>query len=282
MRILTRTAYAKINLGLKIISKRPDDYHDIETTFQRISLSDVITVFPAKSGISYFGPRVTEDTRHNLSVKAATKFFELFKINDGIEIALFKRIPTGAGLGGGSSDAATVLRILAELYSIEFNDIRLVDLAISIGADVPFFLNNFPAAIGKGLGEKLEPVEGLQHDRWILIMWPGFQVSTQQAYREFDNSLTDASRITNLGVRSLGVESRGESKYYHNDFESIVFSAHPALLEVRDQLLQAGAQAAGLAGSGSSLYAVFDGESEARMAASIQRPPWQSYICRPC
>ncbi len=281
MKILTQTAYSKINLGLIIGSNRPDGYHNIETIFQRISLSDVVTIFPAKSGVSYFGPKLTESPEHNLSVKAASQFLDLYKIEEGVEVALTKRIPTGAGLGGGSSDAAAVLRILAELYVINVADPRLQKLAISLGADVPFFLNDFSAAIGSGLGEELTPLNGLASEAWILIMWPGFQISTAQAYLEFDNSLTEASRITNLGVRSLSVAPKGENRHYLNDFESTIFSAHPALLEARDKLLQAGAYSAGLAGSGSSLFAIFDGESEARMAAAIQRPQWQSFVCRP-
>ncbi len=282
MRIITQSAFAKINLGLRILSKRSDGYHEIETVFQRISLSDVVAVFPSRSGVSYTGDRVTDDPRNNLSVKAAAGFLKLYDIKEGVEISLTKRIPTGAGLGGGSSDAAAVIKIMADLFSIELTDHRLVALALEIGADVPFFLKNWSSAIGKGLGERLERTVELSEDRWILILWPGFQISTAQAYREFDNSLTEASIIANLRVRSLSVDSRPQEGHYSNDFESIAFSSHPTLLDARDKLLDAGALTAGLAGSGSSLFAIFDGESEARMAASIQRPPWQSYICRPC
>ncbi len=282
MRILTQSACAKINLGLKIVSRRPDGYHDIETVFQRLNLCDVVALFPSKSGVSYTGPRLTDDPANNLSVKAALRFLEIFEIDAGIEISLSKRIPTGAGLGGGSSDAGAVLRMLAHLHSIEISNSRLNQLALELGADVPFFLTGWSAAAGKGLGEQLERTEGLPADRWVLILWPGFQISTAQAYQEVDYSLTEASRNATLGAWSVSGDSRSQNEHYINDFEALAFSAHPSLRETRDNLLQAGALTAGLAGSGSSLFAIFDGESEARAAAFIQRPPWQSYLCRPC
>ena len=282
MIIITRKAYAKINLGLRILSRRDDGYHNIETHFQRISLHDTVAIFPKESGVGYFGPKLTESPEHNLSVKAAVDFLRIFNIKGGVEVALSKRIPTGAGLGGGSSDAATVLMILAEIFDIEPTDKLLLELAASLGADVSFFMKDLPSAAGSGLGEQLQPIEGLPSNKTVLIIWPGFQVSTAQAYREFDNALTEPLRITNLGVRLHNDVSTSGSKHYNNDFESIVFSAHPTLLEARDRLLQAGAESAGLTGSGSSLFAIFDGESKARAAANIHHPPWQSFICRPC
>jgi len=174
------------------------------------------------------------------------------------------------------------LILLRRFFSIEESETKLSSLALELGADVPFFLSDQKSAIGKGLGEQLQPVDGIPEDRFILIAWPGFQISTAKAYQEVDNSLTYASGNANLWVRSIDENLRTDDGHFHNDFETIAFSSHPVLLHTRNTLLQAGAETAGLSGSGSSLFAIFNGEAAARNAASTLRAPWQSFLCRPC
>lgn len=279
---LTLRACAKINLGLRVIRRRADGYHDLVTRFQRISLADVVGLTPILTGVAYRGPQLTPDPHQNLCVKAAGRFFERFGIGAGVSVVLTKRIPTGAGLGGGSSNAAAVLRGLAQLHSIAADDPGLAALALELGADVPFFLSDRAAAVGRGLGDDLEVAEGLPDEKWVAVVWPGFQVSTAQAYQELDNTLTRRESGINLRVRSLLQQEQAGRTHYINDFEPVVFSAHPELSEARDRLLRAGAFSAGLAGSGSSLFGLFDGEAEARAAASGWRPPWLTFVCRPC
>jgi 4-diphosphocytidyl-2-C-methyl-D-erythritol kinase len=282
MNIITISAYAKINLGLRILCSRPDGYHNIITCFQRVSLRDTLLLYPTAGGVTYNGPRITESPEANLSVKAAQRFFELYPERGGVEITLKKVIPTGAGLGGGSSDAAAVLRGLASMHRIDLSQGGLDQLAIELGADVTFFLHDIPSAIGRNLGETLTPVESLASNIWILLYWPGFQISTAQAYRDVDNSLTLKDGNTNFEAWSLSTTSVEGKSTYINDFETVVFSSHPQLLDMRNQLLEKGAFCAGLSGSGSSLFALFDGEAIARAALADMQPPGRSFLCRPC
>jgi len=278
---LALSARAKINLGLRILRKRDDGYHDIITRFQRISLADIVFLHPFSSGVEYNGPALTERPEQNLVWRAATGFIKEFG-GGGVAVALTKCIPAGAGLGGGASDAASTLLGLARMNNVNPDNPRLLAIAAELGADVPFFMLDSPSAIGEGKGERLSIAKGLPESRWVSVLWPGFEISTARAYQERDNALTPPIIDNNFKIRLIPAnEDCGTCVDYINDFEPVVFAAHPELKTTRDDLLHHGAISAGLGGSGSSLFAIFDSEAKAR-AAITRRSEWLGFVCRPC
>lgn len=281
MNQLVVSAFAKVNLGLRVGKKRKDGYHDIFTRFQRLSLADVLSVAPANSGVHYFGPQLTDDPSHNLSVKAAKAYLTATGIKGAVNITLTKRIPVGAGLGGGSSDAAAVIRAMEGVFGEPLSAEQRSKTWLDLGADVAFFGNGFSAAIASGRGEIIKDCEPLSPNLRVAILWPGFQVSTSVAYQELDNSLTQQVESVTFGVHSLQAASDGSRTSYINDFEPVIFAAYPDLRIVCDELQKIGAVSAGLAGSGSSLYAIFDDETRAAEACKLMPPPWESFLCRP-
>ncbi len=283
MKGLTLEACAKINLGLRILGRHSDGYHELVTIFQRISLCDRITLEPVSGEVEYTGPRLTEEPSENLCVKGAEVFRRIFDPNFGVRIRLDKQIPAGAGLGGGSGDAATTLIGMARLFDIPLDDQRLYSAAVAIGADVPFFLSGRSSALGRGRGEILSDSPGLNPEQRILIVWPGFAVSTDWAYGKIDDNLTFTKNSNSIIDCEFSSYSGGlPTAMMTNDFEGPVFATHPELAGARDRLLVEGAVYAGLCGSGSALFGVFDGEAPTRAAALGWNSPWQSFVCRPC
>ena len=278
---VTKSAPAKINIGLRVLGKRADGYHEIQTIFQRLTLHDSITVSRIQSGVEYDGARLTAEPADNLCVRAAHAFKRKFDIDQGVRIVLEKNIPVGAGLGGGSSDAAATILAMTELYDIHPSRDELLSLAGEIGSDVPFFTLNTSAALASGRGEFLTPISGLGSNLSLLIIYPEFEVSTTWAYTCIDKHLTLEKNNNNLIIREF-LKFQGEipTANMGNDFEFPVFEAHPELSRERDRLLNAGAIFAMLSGSGSSLYGVFDDEAIAREAA-LDCPNGLSFVCRP-
>lgn len=281
MKRLTLPAYAKINLGLKILPRRMDGYHDLVTILQRVTLEDRLVLETADRTIDYFGPQLTTDQGDNLCVIAAAGFMRRFGEEYGVRISLDKRIPIGAGLGGGSSNAAAVLAGMADLYEISVQNEDLIETAAEVGSDVPFFLSGFSTALAEGRGDVISAVNGLNKNAWLVIIWPGFEISTAWAYRKVDKFLTfDGKNITLLVREFCESADKGYTRILENDFEDPIFDAYPDLKQARDKLA-ATARFAGLSGSGSALFGVFDGEAPAREAAKEWRSPWVSFVCRP-
>ena len=292
---LTKHAYAKINLGLRILRRRDNGYHDIITQMQRISLADEVTLEPLGRRIVYDGPELTQLPDQNLCVKAAQAFQKRFTDDFGVLIRLTKRIPTGAGLGGGSSDAAAVLNGMAEIYDIPLCDDRLKEAAIEVGADVPFFLSGYSSALAQGIGERLTPIQGLDQNVWIGIIWSKRVISTSWAYELVDKSLTFDEKGISIHVldqiirHRLTVDSDGTvpvkaipNDSARNDFERPIFAVYPELASACDHLIDGGAVSAGLSGSGSALYGIFKDEDTVRNAMRELLVPWVGYICYPC
>ena len=239
---------AKINIGLRITGVRPDGYHELETLFYRIPLCDALEVVPAERDSlddGGFG-----DPEQNLVVRAMTLMRKEGVPVPPLEVILRKRIPTGAGLGGGSSDASSMLLMLRQLYAPDLSDKRLADMALRLGADCPFFLTKSPQ-IGRGVGELLSPFP-LDLSGWVLtLILPGIHVSTAEAYQEIGISAPPEPLEEIL--RRPVTEWRNRVV---NDFEIPVFARHPELAEIKDQLYAAGATYASMSGSGSSIYAL--------------------------
>jgi len=278
---LNLKANAKINLGLRILRKRPDGFHDIVSLFQRVSLCDYLTIESSREVI-YNGPELTEKTGDNLCCRAAREFQARFGFEKGAIMTLDKSIPSGAGLGGGSADAAAVLRGMAMLYSESLADRRLFEAGLALGSDVPFFLLDASAALVKGRGERLRPAEGLKKDTCIVILWPGYSISTRWAYNSYDETLTKSKNYIKIRFQKfLNREDEADVVWRGNDFEAAVFKTYHDLEQARNKLLETGVSYAALSGSGSALFGLYDDEASAQAAAAIWQPPWHCFVCRP-
>jgi 4-diphosphocytidyl-2-C-methyl-D-erythritol kinase len=264
-------APAKLNLGLEVLRRRPDGYHEIETCFVPLRLFDRLTldVAPPGSGIrlEIEGGDLPTD-RTNLVVRAAERACEALELAPDLALRLEKRIPIAAGLGGGSSDAAATLLGLEALARRTLPGDMRAKLALELGADVPFFLEPRPA-LGRGVGERLASLDGIPEMHWVLVAFP-FQVSTAWAYSEAARELTlprDPSSIAAL-LRPLGLLSSPR-----NDLESVSTRRHPEIREARRALESVGALATGMSGSGPTVFGRFEDERAARRAAEIVEVP---------
>jgi 4-diphosphocytidyl-2-C-methyl-D-erythritol kinase len=261
-------AFAKLNLALRILYKRPDGYHELRSVFQTISLADEIRIGFRKARRTEIRMSGNVDIPDNLVVRAARLCLEEMKVPAAVDFELHKRIPMGAGLGGGSSDAAAVLLALPALASKVIPTERLIPLAAQLGSDVPFFLLGGTAAV-LGRGEELYPLEDLRA-RHVLVVSPEVHVSTPDAYRALSAQLTAESIQPKLAGFQAGLWSGGMGSV-SNDFEEVVFEQHPRLKSIRSRLLRAGATTALMTGSGSSIFGVFASRRELDVAALLFR-----------
>ncbi|MGB7054093.1 MAG: 4-(cytidine 5'-diphospho)-2-C-methyl-D-erythritol kinase [bacterium] len=254
-------AWAKINIGLKILNKRDDGFHNIETTLATINLSDMLTLEQIDSGLVVDAPNLEVIQEDNLCFRAADLFKRRYGIKEGVRIRLIKNIPVGAGLGGGSSDAAAVLKGMARLFSLHTGDKELMELGTEIGSDVPFFIKG-GAAYARGRGEELKFFK-LPHMNLVLY-YPGYPISTKWAYEEYDRKiLTPVPDVDNI---SQGKKKKIRKGFeLENHFEKVVFNRHPDLLDVKMNLLSTGVFFVSLSGSGSSIFAVVDETTRARV-----------------
>ncbi len=281
MRTLSGPAPAKINLGLRVLNRRSDGYHELCTVFQTISLADQLTVTYDRGG----GGEVALDcddpslaTRDNLAVRAAESLLRAGSWPGSVAIDLKKRIPTGAGLGGGSSDAAAVLLALRRMLKPRPDPEMLAEVAAGVGSDVPFFLRG-GTAVGLGRGEEVYPLSDQPRRRLVLVA-PEIFVSTAEAYRALRKSrarLTAAERQLIINGFQASMVATGESaaldpaKLPINDFESVVFQQFPILKKWKKRLIEAGASVAMMSGSGSALFGVFSSLRRARQACKVLR-----------
>lgn len=259
-------AYAKINLGLLVLEKRTDGFHNIETVFHRINPFDEISFIPSPDiVIESSSPDAPSDER-NICYKAATLIRDHLQIHDGVKITITKNIPVGGGLGGGSSDAATVLLHLPAFWKQAVAPETLNTFALQLGSDVPFFLGK-SSAHATGRGEELSYFD-LDVPYSIVLCHPGIHVSTVWAYRH----IRPNRRSLNLRQAvEEGMKSPSTLGNLKNDFESGVFKEHPTIKEVKEMMLQSGAVFASMSGSGSSVYGLFDDETKAKKAEAALR-----------
>jgi 4-diphosphocytidyl-2-C-methyl-D-erythritol kinase len=248
-------AYAKINLGLYVVARRPDGYHDIETVFCRIGIADYVTFAPSPDiHVTCSSPDAPAGAL-NICHVAAHRLQERYHITAGVHIHITKNIPVGAGLGGGSADAALVLRELPGFWGCSPDSTDLARIALEIGSDVPFFLGN-DAAVGRGRGEILEHFH-LDIPYTILVCNPNIHVATAWAYSRITpgrpGKPDDLRSIITAGMHDPGLLRA----HLRNDFEEVVFEAHPEVRTIKERMLQAGAVFALMSGSGSTVYAFF-------------------------
>jgi len=250
-------ALAKINLDLRVLGKRADGYHELRTIFQTISLADAIEIgfTPGrKTAIELDDPLGIAD---NLMLRAARMAMEAMRATGRVEMRLTKRIPMGAGLGGGSSDAAAVLLALPALAGRKIDGQALRRMAGQLGSDVPFFLMGGMAA-GIGRGTELVPLSGQpKHGAEALVIAPGVHVDTAQAYRALSPRLTSEAPENKIFSFQSQVWGWGVAESPENDFEAVVFERHRSLAGLKKRLLRAGAAVAMMTGSGSALFGLF-------------------------
>ena len=247
-------AYAKLNLGLRVLYRRPDGYHELRTVFQTISLADRLDIefTPARSiRVEIEG---TPDIADNLVERACHAALEAMKVHAHVRFTLRKKIPMGAGLGGGSSDAAAVLLALPVLAR---KTLPAASLATQLGSDVPFFLHG-GTALGLGRGEELYPLPDLQSARGLLVV-PNVHSSTAEAYRDLSPTLTSIRLQNKLDSfqREVWRATVDQAGVDGNDFEEVVFARHPELKRIKQRLSRLGAKPAAMTGSGSAIFGIF-------------------------
>ncbi len=278
-------ANAKINLGLKILGPRRDGFHDILSVFQTIDLCDRLVFRPAARGrivLACDDPALSVGPE-NLVHEAVVAFRDYTGMDRGVEIALEKRIPMGAGLGGGSSDAAAVLRVLNRMWEAGLSRRELRDIGATLGSDVPFFVRKNGTAIVRGRGEKLRYVPWSADVVYALVC-PGFEVPTGWAYANYRKPLTvygDYAKFLN----SVNFDDLPVSDllcHIENDFLPLVAQTHPETREILSRLTDAGAVVASMSGSGSTLYGAFTSRPVAEAVwARFKAEDFRVFLCCP-
>ncbi len=258
-------AFAKLNLGLVVGPRRPDGYHDLVTVFQTVSLHDTLWVTPRARGFSLRlrgecgAERSVPDGGENMVLRAARRVAEATALRGGAHFVLAKRIPAGAGLGGGSSDAAAALRALLRLYGVRLRPEEKRELALSLGSDVPFFLRG-GTALGLGRGEQLKPLR-LARDFVALVVVPPWRSQTREAFNQLKRkklTLTAKRSLTSFIRRVSWSPFRAETAMrIGNSFEEVILGPHGENETIRRRLLAGGALGARLTGSGSAVFGVF-------------------------
>lgn len=259
---ISLSAYAKINLHLEVLNRRKDGFHEIVSIFQRISLADELLIekIPKKNICEVYSP-LDALPADNTIVKAYKEFQALTGIEDGIRVHIVKRIPAGAGLGGGSSDAAAVLLGLTGIFNADLSVEKLATVALNVGSDVPFFLKNSTALV-RGRGEFLKPLR-IRSVFFGVLVFPEIMSSTEAAYRLLNR--TEKTLFPSFNPEDFC--SRGCKEWpFFNSFEEPLFGAFPEIKEVKAGLLNCGADFALMSGTGSSIYGLFTDEKIARMA----------------
>ena len=270
---------AKVNLHLEVLEKRPDGYHEIQTLMHRIDLYDQMEIQEGGKGI-----RLVTDSEgipggmDNLACRAARVFCQEAGIQGNFEIRIRKRIPVGAGLGGGSGNAATTLLALNDLLQIGLDQKVLMALGARVGSDVPFFIFEKPA-LARGKGEILTPVE-FPAQLWFLMLVPPFQISTAWAYETYDRLAGENKGAT--PIQDSYREIIDLLPILRNDLEVPALSRYPEIGRMKGELFRGGAKGALMSGSGPVVFGLFVGPEEARRAeqAITPAPGWKTAIAR--
>ncbi len=248
---MIRFPNAKINIGLQVVAKRSDGYHDLETVFYPVSMSDVLEIIPSEqTAMHHSGLRIAGDSFSNLCLKAFELMHSLYNMQP-VAMYLHKIIPMGAGLGGGSSDAAFTLSMLNEFFHVGLEESVLKELALKLGSDCPFFLMNKPA-FATGKGELLTAVSFSLKGYHLAIVIPAVHVSTKEAF-----SLMKPA-VPKIRLDELILQPVEEWKnLIVNDFEKTLFPLYPVIGEIKKDLYLSGAVYASMTGSGSAVYGIF-------------------------
>ena len=249
---------AKINLGLNIVSKREDDYHNLETIFYPIMIKDALEIIVSDQGKDSFvesGIKTTLNTGDNLVIKALTEMRKHYSI-PSLEVRLLKKIPFGAGIGGGSADASFMLKLLNNKFSLGASDSELVNMAAQLGADCPFFIHNRPL-FASGTGDVFEEIDLSLQDYYLILVKPDIHISTKDAFSKI------IPQIPNVSLLEISKRPVSEWKdVMFNDFEKSILPKYPVIQNIKDKLYALGAEYASMTGSGSSVYGIFNKKTD--------------------
>lgn len=290
-------APAKINLILRILDRRADGFHNLWSVMHTVAVEDEVAIQfnQAHAEINLRCDARSLSADHtNLVFRAAAAVLQRCERKVGLDIALTKRIPMGAGLGGGSSDAAATIIGLNRLLGLRWSAMEMADVGQSLGSDVPFFFRA-PAAAVSGRGEQVRAID-VTGSRWVVLVNPGFPVETKWAYQQLSLTRSEIRPLSEAHAALAKVSTISWDEILaaaENDFELPVFNAHPELRNIKAHLLQDGAEAALLSGSGATVFGVFPDEASTRKAVirfSAHRPfkvfaaPMAKgpLVCRPC
>lgn len=260
-------AMGKINLGLDVVRRRPDGYHEVRMVMQMVNLYDRITI----TKLDHPGIEVTANlsflptNEHNIVYKAAALLTEQYHLERGVAIDLQKHIPVSAGMAGGSTDAATVLFGMNRLFKLSLPQAKLMELGVRLGADVPYCLLR-KTALAEGIGEKLTTLPPMP-ECWILIARPGVGVSTRMVYENLDLSqVSEHPDIDGIIADIRGGDLYGMAAKLSNVLETVTIPRHPIIEEIKDHMKQHGAVNALMSGSGPTVFGIFDSEKTIRQA----------------
>ena len=282
MQAIRVPSYAKLNLGLFILGVRDDGFHEIETILQQIDLNDEIEVKLTDSSQIEFScdhPDLQE-ANSNLCVRAANVLKQTTGIQKGAQIYLSKTIPMGAGLGGGSSNAAVVLLCLNKLWGLNLSAQELQAIASQLGSDIPFFILG-GTAVATGRGNLLRPAK-LTGEPTIVVVFPKISVSTKWAYKQVNLSLTIKEKnITLASFNDINYSNVDFVKSLKNEFEEIVFTEYPLLEQIKKQINQSKAIYTSMSGSGSAIFGIFEKEEDALEVKRFFQNEYPTFVTRP-
>ncbi len=269
-------APAKINLGLNVIRKRKDGYHDLNTIFYPISLYDEITIVPSEKLSFKCSNKPLEQDDNNLILKAVQLMEEEAHRTFNLDIFLLKNIPVGAGLGGGSSDAAAILLYLNKNFDLKLTSGNLREIAFTLGSDVPFFLNPLPS-FAESRGEILQPVN-LNIPYPILIVNPGIHIQTRSAFQR----IMPAPPVYDLRNIFLSTPDYVALKeFVTNDFEPVIFDAYPEIGDIKSKMYYTGALFSLMTGSGSTVFGIYEEMETALIAEKEFRESYYTFLHKP-
>ncbi len=259
-------APAKVNIFLEVESKRADGYHNISSVFCLTDLKDTVVIEKTKKKTIEFSCNIKSlENENNLAYVAAEKMREIYGIKSGIKIRLIKKIPWGAGLGGGSSDCAAVILGIRRLFKVKMSKNKLMKLGSSLGADVPFFLSGFKTALIGGIGDKVTKLPR-SAKFYTLIVKPPFGISTKWAYSKIKFPLTEKRKIDKIQLLKCSYDINAIALLTYNRFEQVALKKYPLLKRIKSTLLGSGALAALMTGSGSACFGIYESFSKAKAA----------------
>ena len=269
---------AKINLGLQVLNKRIDNFHNLESIFVEIDLSDTIEFQKSDKFSFTSNHKELAKLNNNTIIQAYKKLESIYHSNSfqNYSIHLTKNIPLGAGLGGGSSNAATALKALNNLWNLNLSNDKLAEIGLTIGSDVPFFINGKNQYV-RGTGDILIPLNNCKLSHYyLLIIYPNIHINTSWAYE----SLKKGLEVTERNNKFLDSNNEVNLSLLDNDFENVVFSTYPEISEIKEKLISRKVLYAGLSGSGSTVYGIFNNKEDASSASSLFSS-YKTYLASP-
>ena len=271
-------SFSKVNIGLKVLNQRDDGYHNIYTIFQELNFGDSIYIEKRDQGCKIISNVDWIPTdKSNICFKAYNEIRKEYSKVKGLCLKIEKIVPTGSGLGGGSANAAAVLKGINKIYKLKLTTNKLEQIASKIGADVPFFIKG-KTQLGEGIGEKLTEIHNTIIGTYLIVI-PKFSISTEWAYSIIKNKLNDQDKKVNFSSFFNGDYS--SLQIFENDFERIVIPAYPEIGAIKIKLLKLGARFVSLSGSGSTVYGIFDEEATAKEAELLFNPSHQTFLGTP-